>query len=261
MVAGSQSEISASTVFATGVGSFMFQPERRPLIPALLQQLYLIAGLVAKRSADDRAHRERADRACRNEIRPHTVTTGLARHETVDGLQCALGHRHPVVGRHSAGRVEVHADDAAAVVHDRQQRLGQRGVRVRRDVDALGDVFVWRVEERVDAHPRLGHVTDRVHDAVELVALADHLGHPVGERAEVLLVLHVEFQQRRRVRQAVGDALDQPQPVEAGQHQLRALLLGHARDVKGDRRVGDDPGNQDALAFEKPCHVTVLRTA
>jgi len=31
-------------------------------------------------------------------------------------------------------------------------------------------------------------------NAVELVALPDHLGDPVGQRVQVLLVLHVEFQ-------------------------------------------------------------------
>jgi hypothetical protein len=51
--------------------------------------------------------------------------TGLAGHKPVDGFQRTLGHRHPVVGGHRPGRVEVHADDAAAAVHDRQQRLGQ----------------------------------------------------------------------------------------------------------------------------------------
>ena len=40
----------------------------------------------------------------------------------------------------------------------------------------------------------LRHVADRVHDPVELVALTDHLGDPVGQRVEVLFVLHVEFE-------------------------------------------------------------------
>ena len=229
--------------------------DRRALIPALLEQLYLGAGLLAERAADDRAHRQRPDRPGGNEIRTHAVLAGLARHEPVDRLQRALGDRHPVVGRHRPARVEVHADDGTAGVHDRQQRLGQRGIRVRGDVDALGDVLVGRVEERVDAHPGLRHEADRMHHAVELVALTDHVGHPVRQSLQVLLVLHVEFDQRGLLRQPVGDALDQPQPVESGQHQFGALLLGHPGDVKRDRRVGDDPGDQDPFAFEQSCHV------
>ena len=84
----------------------------------------------------------------------------------------------------------------------------------------LDDVFVGRVEERVDTHPGLRHESDRMHHAVELVALADLSGYPVGEGVQVLLVLHIELDQRRLLRQPVGDALNQPQPVEAGQHQL-----------------------------------------
>ena len=93
-----------------------------------------------------------------------------------------------------------------------------------------------------------------MHDAVELVALADLSGHALGQGVEVLFVLHVEFDQRSLLRQPVGDALDQPQPVESGQHQLRTLFLGHLGDVKRDRRVGDDPADQDPFTFEQSCH-------
>ncbi len=128
---------------------------------------------------------------------------------------------------------------------------------IRRDVDALGDVLVRRIEERVDAHPRLRHVADRVHHAVELVAVADHLGDAVGERAQVLLVLHVELEQRRLLREPVGDPLDQPHPVEPGEYQLGARLLGDLGDVEPDRGVGDDPRDEDPLALQK-CHVKLL---
>jgi hypothetical protein len=122
-------------------------------------------------------------------------------------------------------------------------------------VNALGDILVGRVEERVDAHAGLRHEADRVHHAVELVALTDLGGDPVGEGAQVLLVLHVEFDQRGLLRQPVGDALDQAQPVEPGQHQLRPRFLGRLGDVKRDRRVGDDPGDQNPFAVEQSCHV------
>ena len=79
-----------------------------------------------------------------------------------------------------------------------------------------------------------------------------------ARRVEVLLVLHVELEQRRLLGQPVGDALDQPHPVETGEHQFGAGLLGDLGDVERDRRVGDDPRDEDALAFEKSCHVQVL---
>ena len=79
-----------------------------------------------------------------------------------------------------------------------------------------------------------------------------------ARRRQVLLVLHVEFQQRRRVGQPVGDALDQPHPVEAGEHQFGAGLLRDLGDVERDRRIGDDPRDENALTFEKPCHIQFL---
>ena len=75
-----------------------------------------------------------------------------------------------------------------------------------------------------------------------------------AKRVEVLLVLHVELEQRRLLRQPVGDALDQLHPVEAGEHQLGARFLRDLGDVERDRRVGDDPRDEDAFAFEQSCH-------
>jgi len=81
--------------------------------------------LAAERATDDGAHRQGPDRASGNEIGAHAVLAGFARHEPVDRLQRALGHRHPVVRRHRPGRVEVHPNDRTTRVDDRQQRLGQ----------------------------------------------------------------------------------------------------------------------------------------
>ncbi|SKW65953.1 Uncharacterised protein [Mycobacteroides abscessus subsp. massiliense] len=53
----------------------------------------------------------------------------------------------------------------------------------------------------------------------------------------MLLILHVELQQRRGLGQALGDALDETQPVESGEHQLCAL-------------IGDDARHQDPLALK-----------
>jgi len=65
----------------------------------------------------------------------------------------------------------------------------------------------------------------------------------------MILVLYVELQQRGRVGKSIGDAPDELHPVETGQHQLRACLLRHLRDMERDRRVGDDPRDEDALAL------------
>ncbi|GAA4812709.1 hypothetical protein GCM10023200_58110 [Actinomycetospora chlora] len=88
-------------------------------------------------------------------------------------------------------------------------------------------------------------------DAVEAV---DVLAHLVGQAVEVLLVLHVQLDHRRLLRQPLRDALDQRQPPEAGEHDGGAGLLGGLRRVEGDRGVGDDPGDQDPLALEQVAH-------
>ena len=79
-----------------------------------------------------------------------------------------------------------------------------------------------------------------------------------AKRVEVLLVLHVELEQRRLLRQPVGDALDQLHPVETGEHQFRTGLLRDLGDVECDRRVRDDPRDEDPLAFENACHIQIL---
>ncbi|SKW69754.1 Uncharacterised protein [Mycobacteroides abscessus subsp. abscessus] len=66
-------------------------------------------------------------------------------------------------------------------------------------MEALGDVRERGVEEGVDAHSALRHEPDRVHNTIELVALADHLGNAPSQAVQVLLVLHVELQQRGRL--------------------------------------------------------------
>ena len=123
-------------------------------------------------------------------------------------------------------------------------------------MDALGDVLVGGVEERVDAHPGLRHEADGVHHPVEFVARADHLGDPVGEAGQVLVVLHVEFEQRCRLREPVHDPFDQIHSLEPGAHDLSARFLSDPGDVKRNRRIGDDPRDEDALSFEKPCHIS-----
>ena len=114
----------------------------------------------------------------------------------------------------------------------------------------LGHILERSLEERVQPHAGLRHETDGVHHAVQLVALSDHLGDTVGKAVQVLLILHIELQQRRGLGQALSDALDETQPVESGEHQLCTLLLRDLRDVERDRRIGDDARHQDPLALK-----------
>jgi hypothetical protein len=71
-----------------------------------------------------------------------------------------------------------------------------------------------------------------VDDAVE--GVADVLAQPVGQRRQVLGVRHVELDDRRLLRQPLGDPLAQRQaPAEVGQDDGGALLL---RDPRRSRR-------------------------
>ncbi|GAA3069779.1 hypothetical protein GCM10020000_62790 [Streptomyces olivoverticillatus] len=93
-----------------------------------------------------------------------------------------------------------------------------------------------------------------MHDAVEGHVVAEVLAHLVGEAVEVLLVGHVELDDRGRLRQALGDALDQGEAPEAGQDDLGALVLGDLRRLEGDRGLGEDTRDEDALAGENSTH-------
>ena len=56
------------------------------------------------------------------------------------------------------------------------------------------------------------------------------------------------------VGQPLGDPLDQRHPAEAGEHDLRALLLGEPRDVEGDEASVMTPVIEEALALEDSGH-------
>src|SRR5690606_17209981 len=92
---------------------------------------------------------------------------------------------------------------------------------------------------------------DRVQHAVELRVLAQVRGHALGERVQVLLVGHVQLDDRRGLRQPLRDPFHQPEPAVAGEHDLRTLLLRHLGDVEAQRGVGDDTGDEQALALEE----------
>jgi hypothetical protein len=81
------------------------------------------------------------------------------------------------------------------------------------------------------------------------------LTHPVGQRVQVLLVLHVQLDHGRGLGQPLGDPLDQGHPAEAGEHHGRALFLRHPGGVERDRGVGDHAGDEQSLAVEQTGHV------
>jgi hypothetical protein len=88
-----------------------------------------------------------------------------------------------------------------------------------------------------------------VDDAVE--GVTDVLAEPVGERRQVLGVGDVELDDRRLLRQSLGDPLAQRHgPAEVRQDDGGALLLRQARRRVGDRRLGQYARDQDLLAFQ-----------
>jgi hypothetical protein len=87
--------------------------------------------------------------------------------------------------------------------------------------------------------------------AVELRVVAQMRGDPLDEAVELCLVGDVQLDDRRALRQSLRDPFDEPHPAEAGEHDLRALLLRHLRDVEAQRGVGDHTGDEQSLAVEQ----------
>src|SRR5262249_45340221 len=56
----------------------------------------------------------------------------------------------------------------------------------------------------------------------------------------------------------LGDPLHQRHPAVPGEHHPGALLLGHPRRGERDRRVGDDPGDEQPLPLDDPQGALVL---
>jgi hypothetical protein len=87
-----------------------------------------------------------------------------------------------------------------------------------------------------------------VHHAVQAV---DVLAQPVGQRRQVLGVGHVELDDRRLLRQPLGDPLAQRErPAVVGQDDGGALLLGDPRHREGDRLLGQHARDEDLLALQ-----------
>ena len=96
------------------------------------------------------------------------------------------------------------------------------------------------------------------------VPVVDEHGHLLGTITVDDVIDAVVREQTEDLHKLGGlEALDEPYTqigfatmIKKRAGWLCALFLGDARDVERDRRVGDDPGDQDALAFEKPCHIS-----
>src|SRR3954454_6360026 len=73
----------------------------------------------------------RLDRAGGDEVHADVLLAQVARQVAVHRLERGLRHAHPVVDGPRLRRVEVHAHQAAAALHQREKRLGERleGVR------------------------------------------------------------------------------------------------------------------------------------
>ena len=71
-----------------------------------------------------------------------------------------------------------------------------------------------------------------------------------GDHREVLLNGHVEFQDVGRVGEFPRHSLRQAQPpAGAGEHDLGPLLLGQLGHAEGEGVIGEDSGDEQALAF------------
>ena len=119
--------------------------ERGPVVPDVLEL----------REARDRLGGHRLDRAGGDEVRPDAPGPDLLGEIPGHALQRRLGDTHPVVGRPGLLVVEVEPDERSARAHQRQERVGERLERVRRDVHGDRHVVPLRGEEVVaEARPR-----------------------------------------------------------------------------------------------------------
>ena len=236
VVAGNQSESSATQARAVGSGSAMSQPSGARLVPHALEPLEARDGL--------RGHG--AQRAGRHQVHPDAVPPRSRARYRAAGLEPGLGHAHPVVARPGDARVEVQADHGTAAAHQRQRRHraapsastptpAPRSPRratwcCTKFPPSASSGFAYAIACSTPSRPSTCSDT-----------------RPASE-AEVLVAGHVQLEHRRRRGQPLGDPLHQAEPPEAGQHDGRALLLRHPRHVERDRGVRDDPGDQDPLA-------------
>jgi hypothetical protein len=172
----------------------------------------------------------------------------LLREIAVHALQRRLGHPHPVVGGPRLAIVEVEPDEGAALVHQRQEGIGERLERVRRDVHGDCDIVPLRGEEVV-AEAHLGCEPDRVDHAVDVSPL---LRQFLADRHTVIGDRHVEFEDVDVVAELARRALGQRQrPPGSGEHDVGALVQCQLRHAVRQRGVGEHTGDHDLLAVEQ----------
>ena len=241
MVFGNQSDSSATHDRATGVGVGLHVPaERAALVPHVLEAL----------EAGDRLGRQRLDRAGRHQVHADALRPEVAGEVAARALERGLGHAHPVVGRPGLGAVvEVEPDDRAAAGHVRHHHVGERLERVGRDLERHRHVLPRRVDEAA-AEARRRREADGVEGAVDPVPPLGRARR--GRPSTCAGSVTSSSSTSAAVGQLAGGALRERQaPPGAGEDDLGALLLREAGDAERERGVGEDAGDEDALAVEE----------
>src|SRR2546421_5075437 len=169
-----------------------------------------------------------------------------------DRFERRLADAHPVVEGPGLGRiVEIQGYDAAALTHQRAQRLRHRLERV--GAGAKGSLH---------ALPRGGKkvATQRVRrgegDGMDkAVQPAPALLERLGQRIDLLLVVDIHLQDlRSRLHPPRALLRERHHAAEAGEHDIGALVLGRLSYGKGDAGRSEDAGDQDLLPFEDARH-------
>ena len=186
------------------------------------------------------------------------VRPEVARQIARDRLERRLGDAHPVVDRPRHGGVEVESDDARAAGHQRCERTGQRLEREGAGLERLRRRLRRRGHEAT-AERVLGRERDRVQRTVNP---APGALERLRQRGEVLGAVDVKLEHLTDgvefLRCALGHA---PHPAEAREHDLGTLPLRLLSGVEGDRVLGDDAGDQQALAGQDHVRPPTPRSA
>src|SRR6266705_1100492 len=197
----------------------------------------------ARRESLDRAGRDRVDA---NPLR--SETRGQIAHAR---LEARLVDAHGVVARHDPICSEVGEgyQCSASSLHERQRRLGERRKAVAADVVRDAERLARQAVEKITRDRFARRKGDRVHQAVERVPAPGKLGK---ERGDLGVVRDVAGKRKTAAELArhLGDAVLEAL-VLVGERELRALAPGGLGDAIGDRTVGEQARDQDALAREK----------
>ena len=242
VVAGNQSDSSATLALATAVESETFQPSGARSDHTSSN----------RREPGDRLRRQRLHRTGCHEVDPDVVRTEVPGEVAADRLERRLRHAHPVICGPRQSGIEVETDDrtAARLAHQRREPDRQALEAVSADVQRDRYVLPRRIEEAA-AEATRRCVADRVQHTVDPTPSGREV---VPELVDVRRLGDVQFE-HRRIAELAGDPPRQGQaPTGSGQDDLRAFLLGEGSDRKRKRRVGEDTGDHDPLAVEKAGH-------